>query len=272
MSDAIDCPSCGTRNPAGSDSCSSCNFPLAGPVAPKPATGRTKPGAPVEIQRPLPFRPRRRQPADAQSMAIWLIFGALAAAAVIYVAFQVTLQRHAQQAPVPGANDELQKHADEIRAAIAQDSTNVDARIALGDLLFDTGNWSEAIVQYRSGIRQDSSRATAIVDLGVCYYNLSQPAEAKRHFDLALTRDPNNAQAYFNLGIVAENNGQLEEALRCYHSAVRLNPPQQLMEPITAAVSRVSQKLGRAAPPLGGQPGTGMPGGMPPQQVPPGSR
>jgi tetratricopeptide (TPR) repeat protein len=279
MSDAIHCPSCGHVNPAGSDSCSSCNFPLIAPGAPvaasKPAPARPEDEAPVRIERPLPHRPRRRTATDPQSMAIWLIFGALAAASVIWFAFDKTLKNH-QQAAVPGANEDLQKHANELMAAIAQDSTNVDARVAFADLLFDTGNWADAIVQYRSAIRQDSSRATAIVDLGVCYFNSSQPAEARRLFELALTRDPNNAQAYFNLGILAENQGQLEEALRNYHSAVRLNPPQQMMEPIATAVSRVSQKLGRTPPPLPGQPGAGMPGGMPggtpPQTTTPGGR
>jgi tetratricopeptide (TPR) repeat protein len=266
MSENVNCPSCGQRNPAGSESCASCNFPLQAPTAIAPSSEPRE--KPVVIQRPLPHRPRRRPATDPQAMTIWLLFGAFAAAAVIWFAFDKTLKNH-QQAAVPGANQETQQHINELLAAIAQDSTDVDARIHLADQYFDTGNWPDAIVHYRSGIRQDSSRATAIVDLGVCYFNLSQPAEAKRHFELALRRDPNNAQAFFNLGIVAENQNDLEGALRYYHGAVRLNPPQQMMQPISEAVTRVSQKLGRTPPPLGGAQGGGMPGGMPPQGPPP---
>ncbi len=272
MSDAVSCPSCGTVNPAGSESCSSCNFPLRAPTAAPRASEPARPAAeePVRIERPLPYRPRRRPggPANQQAMTLWLVFGAIAAAAVIFVAFQATLQHKADAPTVEGANADAQKHVDELRALLSQDSTNINARQQLADILYDTANWNDAIVQYRSVVRQDSSRATAIVDLGVCYYNLGFVDEAKRHFELGLKRQSDHPIALFNLGIVAERQNDLEGALKYYHRAVQSNPPENMMSALTEAVMRVSKALGRSPRPLTGAPGAGMP----PQGMPPSGR
>ena len=98
----------------------------------------------------------------------------------------------------------------------------MDARIGLANILYNTSNWSEAIVHYRSAIRQDSSRATALVDLGVCYYNLGDAPDAERLFELALQRDPHQPVALFNLGIVSERRSDYAGAMKYFHRAGRL--------------------------------------------------
>ena len=128
----------------------------------------------------------------------------------------------------------------------------MDARVGLGDVLFDTANWPEAIVQYRSAIHQDSTRVAALVDLGVCYYNLGNAAEAERLFQLALARDPHQPRALFNLGIVSEGRSDYEAALQYFHRALQSSPPEDMQQPITEGMQRVMKKLGKAAPPLPG--------------------
>ncbi len=271
MSDTLNCPSCGQAIPAGSDSCPSCNFPLK-PVAAPPRPGAGPAEAPVVIERPLPRRPRRAPAANAQSMTLWLVFGAIAAAAVIYVAFQSTLQNRPAAPTVEGANQDMQKHVAELTATLARDSTNVDARQHLADILYDTANWNDAIVQYRSVIRQDSSRATALVDLGVCYYNLGFVDIAKRHFELGLQRQSDHPVALFNLGIVAERQNDLENALKYYHRAMQSNPPAGMQQALNDATLRVMNALGRKPPPLPATSQGGMPGGMPPPGMPSGGK
>jgi tetratricopeptide (TPR) repeat protein len=257
MSEILRCPSCGQPNPADSRSCSACNFPLRGPD--RPAAGGAPPAAPereIRIQRPLPHRPRRR-PGSNQQLTLWLLFATLAAAAVVYMGISANLRRSTP--PVEGANPEVQKRVDELRAALESDSTNLDARQALADVLYDTANWTDAIVQYRSVVRQDSSRVTAIVDLGVCYYNLGDVREARRHFLLGLAREPHHPIALFNLGTVSEREGDLEAALDYYHRALQSGPPPGVQQALTEAIQRTQQRLGRGAPPLA--PGSGSPAG-----------
>ena len=258
MPDTRRCPDCGHENPPGREGCEACNFPLAGvPAAthsPAADVGG-EPGAwksePPVVPRPMrPIRPRRPRPASNQATTLWLAFGSVCAAIVLFIALKANVERASQ--PVPGSNPDEQKHADELRGALEKDSTNVDARIALADLLYNTANWSEAIVHYRSAVHHDSTRTPAIVDLGVCYYNLGDPDEAERYFLLGLSRDPHHPIALFNLGIVNEHRANYDAALDYFHRALQSNPPGEMTGPITEAMQRVMKAQGKAAPPLSG--------------------
>jgi len=84
----------------------------------------------------------------------------------------------------------------------------------------------------------------------VCYYNLGDAATALDLFQLALIRQPHQPVALFNLGIVNESQGRTQQALDYYHRALQSQPPPDMAQPLTEAVKRVSDKLGKRAPPL----------------------
>jgi len=261
------CPSCGHVNAVDVAQCAQCNFPLretapaGAPAAPSStAASERPPAAPepeISIQRIRPIRPRRPQPQQQLQLQLWLVLGGIAILLVLYTAWKGFQKNNSAPVPVAGAQAEQQKEADVARAAIARDSTNVNAQIALANVLYDTANWPEAIVHYRSALRLDSTRVTTMVDLGVCYYSLSQPDEAEALFKKALTIDPNQPVALFNLGIVAEQRGQDQQALDDYHHAMRSNPPQNVADGLNQAMKRVMDKLGKKAPPI---PGGASPG------------
>jgi len=255
MPDTKRCPDCGHENPPDAESCEACNFPLSGlPVAPAPAapsggeSAARTPEAPVVPRMVRPIRPRRPRPASNQATTLWLTFGSILAVIVLFIGLKANVERASQ--PVEGSNPEQQKQSDELRAAIEKDSTNVEARIALADILYNTANWSEAIVHYRSAVHHDSTRTPAIVDLGVCYYNLGDADEAERYFLLGLARDPHHPIALFNLGIVSEHRGNYDAALDYFHRALQSAPPGDLTGPIAEAMQRVMKQQGKKAPPL----------------------
>jgi cytochrome c-type biogenesis protein CcmH/NrfG len=249
MSETQLCPDCGQPNAPGSEMCASCHFPLTAPEPPaeRPAAG---PPPPPRAPSPRPMRPRRPRPQSNVALSLWLGFGTFGALVLVLVAFSGYQQSNFT--PVEGSNQDQQKQSDAMRAALAADSTNVQARVALADILFDTGNWADAIVHYRSAVRQDSSRIPAIVDLGVCYYNLGDPDEAERHFRLALARDPHHPFALFNLGIVHERRSQPDKALEYFHRALESDPPENMKMPLVEAMQRVVKQTGKNAPPLRG--------------------
>jgi tetratricopeptide (TPR) repeat protein len=174
--------------------------------------------------------------------------GSFLALLLVLIAVQANLARNDPQ--VEGSSGEQQKAADGFRAALEKDSTDTRSRVGLADILFDTGNWAEAIVHYRSAVRQDSSLITAIVDLGVCYYNLSVPEEAERLFNLALAREPHQPFALFNLGIVHERRGDNKGALEFFHRALQASPPENMKPAVMEAMQRVVEAGGKPAPPL----------------------
>ena len=249
LSEVERCPDCGHENVAGSLACAACGFPLrAEALAAAPAVAPTQPpplasdpapapGAPPS----LPFRPRRRPTYGSnEALTLWLVFGTVMTLVVLFVAVKSNVDR--VRPPVQGATPVQQVNVDSLRQVLERDSTDVQARVRLGDILYDTGNWSEAIVHYRSAIRLDSSQVTALVDLGVCYYNLGESPRAEELFRLALVREPEQPIALFNLGIVHERREDHARAREYYRRALATDPPPGLREAILEAMGRSQQK------------------------------
>ena len=182
-------------------------------------------------------------------MQLWLLTGVAAVLGMVYFAAQGFWKSNIK--PVEGAKPEQQQQADLAREAIAKDSTDLSARIALANVLYDTGNWSEAIIHYKSALRIDPQRPTTLVDMGVCYYNLSQFAGAESLFQHALLLDPNQPVALFNLGVVAESGQRYPEALAFYHRAMQANPPDDMKQTLVDHLKVVMEKTGKSAPPIG---------------------
>jgi tetratricopeptide (TPR) repeat protein len=249
------CPSCGYRNPPGGDSCESCNFPLT-PTArnvessAEPAGGSVA-GAPAyEPPRRRLVRPQRRgAPLQGQSMWLWLLFGTFAAGLLVWTAIDASRKR-ATPPPVAGSNNDQQHLADQARTALAADSSDIEAHLALANVLYDTGNWDEAIVHYRAVLRRDSTRVSPIVDLGVCYYSLGDADQAEGLFQRALRLDPHQPVALFNMGVVNERRGEAARALEFYHRALQNAPSDEMKATIVTAVQRTSQLSGKKPPPL----------------------
>ncbi|MEO5616673.1 MAG: tetratricopeptide repeat protein [Candidatus Eisenbacteria bacterium] len=263
MTDTIRCPDCGHWNNGAKERCENCHHPLGErvPTAARKFPGAAPPGtasnAPDPVSGPAAAEPviirrrRGRNPRSADSQVVlqlWLVFGTIGVAVLIWVAVQANVER--ANKPVEGSTQAQQDRANALFETLARDSNNVDTHRQLGDILYDTANWPEAIVHYRAAIRRDSSQTTAIVDLGVCYFNLGEPDEAERHFLIALARDPAQNVALFNMGIISETRDQSEQALQWYHRALQGGPPEQMKDVLHQRIAALMQKLGREAPPL----------------------
>ena len=256
MSDAVRCPDCGHENPAGSASCSRCNFPLREMVP--------DPGPPVSAEPEMvfrrPVRPRPpRPPANSTSLYLWMSLGVVAAALLVWQAMEGFRKNNA--VPVAGATVDQQQLADSLRAVITRDSTNVDATIEYANVLYDTANWAEAAKYYARAIARDSTRVMAIVDMGVCYYNQGETPRAEELFQLALSHEPGQPVALFNLGIVNERAGENETALKYFHRALEAGPSEEMKQQAVQHMQQILEKTGRKVPPL--QPGA-VPSGTPP--------
>lgn len=286
MTQETKCPSCGRANAADALECENCSYPLnltappaaalaAPPPAPEPVAAAPEPVAPAapapaappasggptrgydpNIKRIRTTRPRAAQTAaEKLQFQLWLVLGGFAVLLVMYTAFQGFQKNNAAQPKIEGANEEMEHAATMARNELAKDSTNVNARIMLANILYDTANWSEAIIHYKSALRSDSTRVTTLVDLGVCYFNLGDSDDAVEKFRAALRHEPNHPVALFNMGVVAESRNQLDEALQWYARAQKAGGPEGLQQSLAEAVQRAQQKKsgGGAAGGMGGR-------------------
>src|SRR5215471_17686807 len=245
MPESIRCPSCGAENAPGAESCAQCNFPLAEkPAISSEPEFKFDPG-------PRPVRRQRERPGAMEpvQMQIWLFAGIAVILGIVYFAAQGFWKSNVP--PVEGANAQQEQRADAARAVLAKDSTNVMARITLANVLYDTGNWSDAIVHYKSALRLDPNRATTVVDMGVCYYNLGRSAAAESLFQHALVLDPHQAVAMFNLGVIAESQERWDEALAQFHRALESGPPDEMKKVLQQHIEAAMAKTGKTPPPLG---------------------
>ncbi len=249
MPDTIRCPGCGQENPADRLRCDRCNHPL------RPAGSAPPAGEPVIFLR----RPVRRQRAmTSGSLGLWALAGAAVVATLAYYAY-TDLHRRAVTA-IEGANAAQQRAADSLRAVLGRDSTDLEATIAYGNLLYDTANWAQASRYYARALARDSSRVQVLVDLAVCWYNQGDAARAQQALRLALRRDPANAVALYNLGIIHERAGDDAGALRYYHQSLAAGASGAVGQAVVQHLQTLQQRTGRAAPPLGTGP---VPGGRP---------
>jgi cytochrome c-type biogenesis protein CcmH/NrfG len=247
MPETLRCPGCGAENAPGAESCAQCNFPLVDRSVSTPAAEpefKFDPG-------PRPVRRQRERSGSMEpiQMQIWLFAGIAVILGIVYFAAQGFWRSNVK--PVEGANPQQEQRADAARAVLAKDSTNVMARISLANVLYDTGNWSDAIVHYRSALRLDPNRATTVVDMGVCYYNLGRFAAAESLFQHALVLDPHQAVAMFNLGVIAESQERWDDALTQFHRAMQSGPPDEMKQVLQQHIQEAMAKTGKTAPPLG---------------------
>jgi len=259
MSENLRCPGCGRDNDPGVHECVYCGFPLVDAPGVTPTTPASPPSdagavpvgpgpsaaAPVVI--PRPRRPRRTRP-DNTPVTLWLVFGTIAALVVVWVALKSNFDK--PKPPVDGATPMQQASADSLLAVVQRDTTSIDARNQLADVLYDTGNWSDAIIHYRAVVRMDSSRVPAIVDMGVCYFNLSDTPHAEELFLTAVAKDPHQSVALFNLGILYESRKDWKSALKYYHEAMQSNPPPSMQQTLQDHMMAAMKAVGTTAPPL----------------------
>lgn len=105
------------------------------------------------------------------------------------------------------------------RARVNTNPTDLGLRLELGDLLFQTGHYDEAIGHLQKARNSPSGKIRAMLLLGRCY-------EAKNMFDFAIrqleaardslpTMDSTKKDVVYSLGMVLEKLGKKEEYVNC---------------------------------------------------------
>jgi len=90
----------------------------------------------------------------------------------------------------------------ELQKAIELRPDLVEARVHLAHYLLEAGNATDAASLLEAALRYDSTNVLARLNLGDAYRLLGKTTEARRELDWVVKTDPSVAQAHYNLGLL----------------------------------------------------------------------
>jgi len=117
----------------------------------------------------------------------------------------------------------------EFRDAISKCQSDAEAHYDRGVLLAISNKYDEAEAEFRDAIKLNPGLADARHSLGTLLENLGRHNCAEKEFREAIRLNPGHIQSYNNLGILLYNSGRYDEAEREFREAIRINP--RLAEP-----------------------------------------
>lgn len=159
------------------------------------------------------------------AQAYMLVVAALAIAILIVVFILDSNQKTIEQNKNTSTNTrDLSGEINAQLEKIKQDPESVPLNIEMGNLLFDSGRFDEAIPFYQKALSSDSENISVQIDLAVCYFNLRKTDQAIMEMNKALKIDPNHSKGLFNMGIIYYNLGQFEKVREYWQRLIAIHP------------------------------------------------
>ena len=136
---------------------------------------------------------------------------------------------------------------EEYRSVLAEDPHNLAAIIALGNALYDAGQWREAIHYYEQALRLSPHNADVITDMGTCYRNLALPDMAIREYKKALQIDASHQNALYNLGLVyGHDKHDYLRSIAAWERLLEVAPKHPEHETLRASIKTYKQAVKKA--------------------------
>jgi hypothetical protein len=94
----------------------------------------------------------------------------------------------------------------------------------IGNIYFNTKNYTKAIEEYSIAIKMDPEYSQAYFNLGLLYKTIGDLNKAIYYYQKAIELSPKTAEYYNNLGIVYMLKDNYDEAIKMYTKALEINP------------------------------------------------
>lgn len=247
------CSQCGAKLPVNAKFCPQCGFNLAdaesieASVKPDISVSRT------DTDSDSLTVPQKRMLSGAVLLALMVAIG------YYYVGFIATLDakgiQHTaddghnhdhqeqsvaqqQQLPAPSAED-----VQRVQNALNADPENSQLQLQLGNMLFDSQRYREAILYYSKVLETDPNNADVRVDLGVSHYNLQEFKVAEEQFKLALKGQPDHLNALYNMGIVSLKLGEVNQLISYWGQLIEKAPDSGQAQQAKAYLEELHQEI-----------------------------
>lgn len=251
----FNCPRCGERLPAGFTRCDACGAHVVPPEAASPAGQETRGSAPRQAHGGAGPRARNakgaaRGTSSAMTGSGWmlLVVGLLCGGALGYTLHgAVGPREHGEMPSGPadvmsgmtgggmgdgaapggapaGMPKDIQAMVAELKERLAKDPNDAEANVAMGNLLFDSGQWQRATEYYQHALDKNPSDADVRVDMAIAYHQLGQNERARDEMERVTREDPKHPNAWLNLGVVSAALGDNARAVRAWQEYLKLEP------------------------------------------------
>ncbi len=110
------------------------------------------------------------------------------------------------------------------RAIIAGGHAIPQAHNNLGFLLYQRGDRSAALAEYRKAVEINPADPGSLTNLGNALRDINDLEEAEACYRRALSVRQDHPEANNNLGMMLSDRGEQDQALACYRKALALNP------------------------------------------------
>ena len=133
---------------------------------------------------------------------------------------------------------------EEYQSILAEDPHNLAAIIALGNALYDAGQWKGAIHYYERALQINPHSADVMTDMGTCYRNLAMPDKAIATYERAVSIEPSHQNALFNLGLVyGQDKKDFRRAIVYWEQLLHIAPKHPQADSIKATLHHYKQAL-----------------------------
>lgn len=146
-------------------------------------------------------------------------------------------------APPSSALGSYNAEIGELRAIVQKDPGNYEAWVRLGNLLFDTDQYADAIDAYTKALELKPSDPDVITDRGIMYRKTGDFERAAAEFRRAAEVAPTHLNSVLNLGVVLRYDlNDSAGAIQAWRMYLDRRPPPEMAEKIKREIEAIQGK------------------------------
>lgn len=147
------------------------------------------------------------------------------------------------------SSEQLRRMADKQAAplvdALQKDPANPDLLAKIGNVYYDTQQYSVAIDYYQRALKVKPTDASVRTDMATAYWYTGSPDTAISEFNRALADEPNKPNSLFNLGVVQwQGKMDINGALATWQRLLDTNPNYEGKAKVLELMAQVRKHSG----------------------------
>jgi len=147
---------------------------------------------------------------------------------IILVTLVLSCKKMETAPPAVNVNPSQIKYADQInvlKEVLQKHPENIDGWINLGNMLMDSGRFSEATQAYSKALELNPNNVDVRVDMATCFKESGKPSIAEEEYRKAIKINPKHPYAHRNLGVLlATDLARKSEAIKEFETYLTLSP------------------------------------------------